>query len=75
MCLGGPSKSAAEWEAEARASYPEATRVIEKIVRGHSLCDEGKRIAWSSARWIQDAIVRGLDGTAPSGYNPTTAYL
>ncbi len=73
MCLG-PTRSAAEWESEARSLYPDAVRVIERIVRANHLCDDGKRIAWASARWIQEAVERGPSKTAPNGYNPVTVY-
>ena len=43
-------------EAYARQHCTEAAVVIDKILRGYSVCEEGRRIAWRSAKIIQKAI-------------------
>lgn len=51
-----PKRSWTEDEKHARLHYTEAAVVIDKILRGYSVCEDGKRIAWSAAKVIQRAI-------------------
>lgn len=52
-----PSSSKADAdEKEARLHYTEAAVVIDKILRGYNVCEDGRRIAWRSAKIIQRAI-------------------
>ena len=52
-----PSRSRSkEDEDYARVHYTEAAVVIDKILRGYNVCEDGRRIAWRSAQIIQRAI-------------------
>lgn len=51
------SKRSSEADEEyARLHHTEAAVVIDKILRGYHVCEDGRRIAWRSARLIQNAI-------------------
>ncbi len=53
----GPANTS--WKVDedyARLHYTEAAVIIEKILRGYNICEDGRRIAWRSAKLIQNAL-------------------
>ena len=56
MTVANPPSAASEDEREARLRYTEAAALIDKFIRNYSICEEGKRVAWRSARMLQAAL-------------------